>query len=402
MASKKPTVKKHSKISPSGAHRWLNCPGAPTLEARFPNQDSAYSLEGTDAHNLLEHCIKEVRPASSYVGRELIREDGSIMLVTSDMASAVDKCYHWAIETVNSLDGATITAETRYELPWIHKDLSGTCDITIRQPFGNLIIADYKHGKGVDVPVENNEQLMIYALGALGPLDKSGVEQYEMIDIVIWQPRTNEEPKIWSITPKELRLWGEKTLKPGATRAAKGSKSLKPGDWCRFCKAKANAACPKLNARGLELLKNEEKVPDLKELSPAVIAEIMTKLPLFDQWRKALEEKAYAILLEGGNLPGFKLVEGRANRQWVDENLAKETLGRLIPFDFAQFFTQKFDTVAQAEKKLKKIGGVALDTFYAELVTKPEGKPTIAPAGDKRPALEVKNPSNYFKNEEID
>ena len=396
-------ARKHSVISPSGSHRWLNCPGSAKREAKYPNKDSAYSLEGTDAHSLLEHCIKEIRPASSYVGKELIREDGTFFIVDAEMAACVDLCYQWAMETVNSLDGATITPETRYELPFIHKELAGTCDITIRQPFGKLIICDYKHGKGINVEVVGNSQLMIYALGALGALDKSGVERYEMIDIVIWQPRTNEEPKIWQISPKELRLWGEKTLKPGATKAVKGSKSLVPGEWCQFCKVKDNMQCPKLNQRAIDVFKNEEKTPDVKDLTPAMMGEIWPKLALFDVWKKALLDTMTGIMLDGGEIPGVKLVEGRSNRAWKDEKLAQETLGRLIPFDFNTLFSQKFATVAQAEKILKKIkSDVALETFYAELVEKPQGKPTIAPSDDKRPALDLKGLTDYFTNEEND
>lgn len=395
--------RKHSVISPSGSHRWLNCPGSAKREAKYPNKDSVYSLEGTDAHSLLEHCIKELRPASSYVGKELIREDGTFFIVDAEMAACVDLCYQWAMETVNSLDGAIITPETRYELPFIHKELAGTCDITIRQPFGKLIICDYKHGKGINVKVVNNSQLMIYALGALGELDKSGVERYEMIDIVIWQPRTNEEPKIWQVTPKELRLWGEKTLKPGAIKAAKGSKSLSPGDWCQFCKVKDNMQCPKLNQRAIDVFKNEEKTPEVTDLTPAMMGEIWPKLALFDMWKKALLDRMRGVMLDGGEIPGVKLVEGRSNRVWKDEKLAQETLGRLIPFDFNSLFTQKFSTVAQAEKILKKIkSDVALETFYAELVDKPQGKPTIAPADDKRPALDLKGLTDYFTNEEND
>lgn len=385
-------MSKHSIISPSKAKRWINCPFSAKEEAKFPDTTSSYAQEGTDAHSLLEWCLLfNIDPLEV----ETAKINDVEMTFSEEMRECVSMAYEYTKKLEREL-GAKATAETRYELTWLHKELSGTCDVTIREPFGELIIMDYKHGKGVDVKVENNEQLMIYALGALGELHKSGVEIYSNIRLVILQPRTSSEPKEWNITPKELRLWGDKVLKPAAVKAAKGSKSAKVGEWCHWCKVGAAMKCPKKNAKELELFKNESTVPDVKNLTPNQMAEIYVQLPRFNAWVENLEKALYSHLIEGNKVEGLKLVEGKSARKWKDENVAKETLERLCPDE--SFYVTKFVTAPQAEKILKKVGGAALASFD-DLVEKPQGKPTIASIDDKRPAL-VLDAATLFHNEE--
>jgi hypothetical protein len=384
---------KHSIISPSSAYRWLNCPGSARAEAKYPDESSEYAQEGTDAHRLFEKCILKKVPALHYLGSNLLREDGGIFQVTDEMVENIQ----WCLDYVFDLNQDSIQAETKYELPFVHKELAGTCDVTIREPFGELTVIDLKYGQGVDVEAVGNPQLMIYALGALGELDKTGVESFETVKMVILQPRKSRFPKEWVVSPHELRTWADRTLKPGAEKAVKGSKSFRDGEWCKFCKVNKHLACPKINNKALELFTNEEKIPLVKDFSPEQMSNILKNLPRFDEWRKNLEEQAFQVMMDGGEIPGFKLVEGRSVRKWKDEEEAKSVLKRLCPGE--DFMETKFMSLAQVEKKLKALNNTFVLFNFSELVIKPEGKPTIVSVEDKRPALEVLTATELFEKE---
>ena len=58
----------HALLSPSAAHRWLNCTAAPRLEANQIDEGSDYAREGTLAH---AYCARLLRSA----GRQRKRRD---------------------------------------------------------------------------------------------------------------------------------------------------------------------------------------------------------------------------------------------------------------------------------------------------------------------------------------
>lgn len=46
------------------------------------------------------------------------------------------------------------------------------------------------------------------------------------------------------------------------------------------------------------------------------------------------------------------------------------------------------------------MGKKQFDEILGELIVKPQGKPTLAPITDKRPAINVTNATNEFKMED--
>ena len=48
----------HALLSPSSAHRWMNCTPAPRLEAKLPEKTSDFAREGTVAHSVCEITVK--------------------------------------------------------------------------------------------------------------------------------------------------------------------------------------------------------------------------------------------------------------------------------------------------------------------------------------------------------
>ncbi len=104
-------------------------------------------------------------------------------------------------------------------------------------------------------------------------------------------------------------------------------------------------------------------------------------------------------MAEGTRIPGFKLVEGRSQRQWKEEKeveiVLKPILGDKI------FAPQKLLSPAQMEKALKATRADAL-VYLGDLIIKPAGNPTIAPESDKRAALLLAvAPIQIFSQEDI-
>ena len=54
--------RKHSLLSPSGAHRWMACTPSAMLERRFPDTGSQAAAEGTLAHELAELKVRNLAP----------------------------------------------------------------------------------------------------------------------------------------------------------------------------------------------------------------------------------------------------------------------------------------------------------------------------------------------------
>jgi hypothetical protein len=98
-------------------------------------------------------------------------------------------------------------------------------------------------------------------------------------------------------------------------------------------------------------------------------------------WAGAVKEHAQSVLAAGGIVPGYKLVAGRALRRWADEKAAGDKLDDILG---DEAYVVKLISPSQAEKKLgrKKAGEIA------DLIVKPQGKPTLAPEADPRPAID--------------
>ena len=393
----------HSIIAPSGAHRWMNCLGSAKMEARYPDVSNPFAEEGTNAHRLLEKCVINGWSADTYAGKEIMREDGLCYIPSEEMIENIQWCLDYINETSKGLQTEDITAETRYNLPFIHPELSGTCDVTIRQTLGELVIVDLKYGRGIEVHPKQNPQLMIYALGALGP--RQDLPDYDSVRLVILQPRTGREPKEWVINPEDLWDWGYKTLKAKAERAAKGSRSFKAGNWCRFCKGAAD--CAKLKEQSMAIageVFGGPALPRATDLTPEQIGEILPKLDIFTIWEKAVRQRANEILLSGQDVPGFKVVEGRTRRSWLAEEDIVSALATVAP-GHKGFFKTSVLTPAQLEKVIKKdFSGdkknKLMEILNANLEAK-EGKPTVVPESDKRPALNFDKAQDVFVDEDL-
>lgn len=391
---------KHALLSASSASRWLKCTAAPRFEEGLPENTSEYAEEGRLAHAIGElKVLKKRTPMSTRTYNTRLNKLKKNPLYDPEMDKTTDLYLEHITEQVMDYDSApTVAVEVRVDFSDYVPEGFGTCDCCIIG--GDLLsITDYKHGKGVPVSAVGNPQMKLYALGALRRYAAVFGDTIKRVRMTIDQPRldsyTTDE-----ITVEELRAWGE-SIKPIAQRAFSGLGEFVPGDHCRFCRGKAQCRARANVNTALEDFKDcvpagawEEKAeahvaaggvvngtpPPL--LTDAEIGDLLERGAHLVQWYKDLEEYATEALKNGKEIPGWKLVAGRSNRTFTDQDAAIQAV-IAAGYDEALVYDRKPKTLSELEKLMgKKEFAEKIGSF----VTKPLGKPTLAPASDKREA----------------
>ncbi len=381
----------HAKLSASGAKKWLNCPGSVLLETRIEEKPSEYASEGTTAHSLGEAKIRlAIKEITRVKYHKLIKN----LEITEDMESYTDDYRDFVIEQYNAAKARTKDAvlllEQRLDFsPWVPEGF-GTGDCVIIAD-GLMEIIDLKYGKGVQVYAPENPQLRLYALGAINEFEF--MYDIKEVKMTIFQPRTdNIDSDIQTID--KLLDWGEE-VKEKATVAFKGSELCCAGKHCDdgFCKARP--ICRVYAEERSRIAALDFKKP--AELSEDEIAEVIDLSERLSKWATLVKDYALDQAVNHGvKYPGFKLVEGRSNRQYaVDDTLvAAKLIGAGYKDD--DIWPRKLKGITDLEKYLSK---KVFKELIGEMVIKPQGKPTLVPAEDKRAELNTeKNATEDFKN----
>lgn len=367
----------HAKLSPSGAHRWMRCPGSVTLEADFPDESSVYAAEGTAAHLLASDELEGKQPARERIGT-LVSVDGFDFVVDKVMVAYVEDYVKLVREYA---EGGSLLVEQRVPIGHLtgEEGATGTSDaVIVHANEGRLTIVDLKYGMGVRVMAADNEQAMMYALGALERYEQ--LADFTDVCMVIHQPRLNSVSEHW-IRVEDLMMFAHKvSIAADLTRS--NTRLFEPGEkQCKFCKAKS--VCPALQAIVDEMTDEEATADDFADLGDNSLSVAMGRVELIEQWCKGVRAEVERRLTKGIEVPGYKLVEGRkGNRAWSDAKDAEKRLSAVLKRD--EMYEEKFISPATAEKLLKKDPeGMAL---LEELTHRPEGKLSVAPVTDKRPA----------------
>lgn len=377
----------HALLSASSAHRWINCTPAPYLEARHPDSDSDAAAEGTAAHELAEHKLRLVldeptqRPESDWIDEDM--EDHTDTYVDHVMAE-----LH---RTKQDSPGAFLAIEQRLDFSHIVPDGFGTSDATIVGD-GTMTVVDFKYGKGVKVEAEGNPQMRLYALGALAQFGM--IYDIHTVRMVIFQPRISNISTS-EIGVDELTTWAEEVVRPAAELAATGEGQLQAGEWCQFCRhapqctALAKQMFAPVPTTGDELT---PAAPDPDTLTDAQVAQIVAVSTELKKWLGKVEAHALAQANDGHTYPGLKLVEGRAVRKYTDT----DAVAAVVTSETAED-PYKPREVLGITAMTKLLGKKQFDELLGQYVHKPEGKPTLVPVSDKRPALEVATAETVFQ-----
>lgn len=381
----KHSERKHALLSASGASRWLNCtPSAKLEETHGEAKDSPYAAEGTLAHEYAEVLIRDMILKNISVAEkeakisELIDND----LFTQDILDAVpiyvNYCYEQFTAAKTHNPGAIMEIEQRLDLTEFVPESFGTADCSIIDD-DVLEIIDLKFGKGVPVYAEWNTQLMLYGLGALRKYEI--MYDISRIRLTIVQPRINNISS-FLIEVDELLEWANTELREKALMAFEGKGELKAGDWCKFCAVKNR--CRKLYEQQFEIAKLEFTDPEL--LSDEEVADIIARAPRFVEYVNSITTYAQEKAIAGKQWPGFKLVEGRSQRKWAgdEDEIASTIFARCPELSEDELFDMKLKTITAVEKIM---GKKRFEDILGDVVVKPQGKPTLVPVDDKRPAI---------------
>lgn len=361
----------HALLSASSAHRWLACPPSAVAAEAYPDQDTEFTREGTLAHEVAEvvarqRLLPSTAPASLPEG------------ATHEMVDCANEYADYILEQLKS-EHALVLLEQRVDYsPWAPGGF-GTCDCIIVQD-DVLTIIDYKYGQGVAVDATDNSQMKLYALGALN--DYGFALEVTKVEMHIFQPRINNVSKDTQQV-EDLMAWAEKTVRPIAQKAAKGKGTYSAGEHCRFCPHAGR--CRKLTQTCTEYVEAHDLRVAMPVLAPHEVADVLRMEPLISLWIKRVKDQALTSLLNGQEIPGYKVVEGKqGNRKWSDEPTVEAVLlnAGYSPEDITE---TKLRTPAAMDKA---IGKKKVAELLEQLIDRSPGAPTVVPASDKRPAYD--------------
>lgn len=361
---------KHALLSASSSNRWLNCPPSARLNAQPETTVSSYALEGTEAHTLCEFFLKEA------LGMKADDPRGRLTFYTDEMKQAATVYVDHILECLEAAKLTTpdplVFIEQRLDFSDYVPEGFGTADCVIIAE-NTLSLFDFKYGTGILVDAEKNSQLMLYGLAATLMFDV--LYDFDKVQMTIVQPR-RDNISTYSISKEELMHWAEKTVRPIAKLAFEGKGEFKAGKHCQFCAVKAT--CRERAEANLALAQYE--FCEVELLSDEEVADVLDKADDLISWAKDVKEYALSSAISGKAFPGYKLVEGRSNRKYTDEEAVAEAVSKAgyEPYEKKLLGITAMTTL---------LGQRQFNELLGHLVMKPEGKPTLVPESDKRPVM---------------
>ena len=395
----------HALLSASSSKQWLHCTPSARLQEQFPNESSVYAAEGTFAHEVCEYKVKKYM-------KERVKRPQSEEYYTEEIDQITDVYAEFVISVIEEMkrNGCEplVMVEEKVDYSHIAPSGFGTADMLIigrdENGKGVLHIADFKTGQGVFVDADHNSQMMLYALGGLAAYGY--IYDIEIVRMSIIQPRL-ENISTFECTRKELENWGE-SIRETAKLAYEGKGEQKPGDWCRFCRAKPVCKACKDEALSLcreEFLdldegalsdntsalpeKGENAEPVFKQPGLVPISELAQLLPTLNRISSWIESVFAFISSEAINhgvpIPGYKVVEGRSKRVFTD---TKGVVDTAVANGYTDLYKKQLITLTEFEKMM---GKKKFAELLGKYVTKPPGKLSLVPESDPRAAVEINN-----------
>lgn len=407
----------HSLFAPSAAARWSRCRGALALSQalKIKDKSSIFAAEGSVAHHVASEHLGNDTPLDTFLGQK-IEHDGFVIEVTQTM---LDHVADYANLVREYAQGGTLLVEVRVDFSKTinYPAQTGTSDIVVLHD-DRLTVIDLKYGMGVRVdssyqeeviypmgeervPVrltKPNEQMALYACGAYEEF--GAFADIKEIVLVIHQPRLNHVSE-YSMPVAALVAFGAEMAAAVAVNDAcltgvdDYNDHLVPGDkQCKFCPNSARCIA-------LERVVDETVVDDFADMIVASqapddqLARAMDRVDAIESWCKAVRAEAERRLLAGLPVPGYKLVDGRqGNRKWTSESDAEAKL-KSFRLKQDEMYERSLIPPTKAEKLLKKSDPKRWEKLQ-ELISRGDGKPSVAPAADPRPAKDIQPVTDDF------
>ena len=397
----------HALLSASSSKQWLHCPPSVRLQESFPNESSVYAEEGTFAHEVCEYKVRK------YLHERVTRPQ-SDQYYTEEIDQITDVYAEFVITVIEEMkrNGCEPLVLVEERVDYSHIALSGfgTADMLIvgkdENGKGLLHICDFKAGQGVFVNCDHNSQMMLYALGGLAAYGY--IYEIETVRMTIIQPRL-DNISTFECSRQELEAWGE-SIRPIARLAYEGRGEQKPGDWCRFCRAKP--VCRACAEEALALAREEfldldagafsddteetdttapydpdTQTPVFKQPGLIPLSELSEILPTLNRISSWIDSVFAFVSTEainhGVSIPGYKVVEGRSRRVFTDTNAVVDVA---LENGYTDLYKRQLISLTEFEKMMGKKRFAELLGHY---VVKPPGKLVLVPESDPRPPVDL-------------
>jgi hypothetical protein len=375
------TERAHAYVGPSAWDSWSVCAAYPWMNEQFPSEPTEYSAHGECQHKLRERCLNEGLDADHFIG-ETVSADGFEFEVDAEWSRWLQPGIDWIREQSGEL-----YVEHRVDLSTWMPGQFGTLDTGIILP-ELIIINDYKGGKGINVEVEGNGQLMLYALGFWDKVARHKTEATEFM-LVIDQPRIGPGQKEWRVSLDQLLKFGEIAALAFQRTQVEEPEFGVSTKGCQMCPGHVNAACPAVHRFCLELIGMDPDttpsevpvLPQIDHLSSEQRSHLIEHAGMLRKWLAGIHNYQLSEAIAGNPTPGLKAVATLGDRSWRDEAEAEAYWTGKMPA--REVFNKKLKSPAQMER----VAGTRNWSKAQVLIVRPEGKPALVPEYDPRPAL---------------
>nr|DAG52170.1 MAG TPA: Protein of unknown function (DUF2800) [Caudoviricetes sp.] len=366
----------HAILSPSSAKRWINCTPSALLAEAAGSKSSVYAEEGTLAHEIAEYALTQYLNGAydPIMDEALPIKDEHLKnpLFSIDMANYIrDYCDYVIGENyeMQKADGLSkMFLERKVDITDYAPDSFGSVDVTLVSD-ETIHIIDLKYGAGVKVTADHNEQMMLYALGALKAAASKDITNIRM---TIAQVRLDHYDT-FEMSKGELLEWAEKVLKPAAKAAIRGEGKQVIGSWCGFCPVKAQC-----RAQRDAILADFEEKPEPLLLSDEEIVDLIGKIDTYKSWIESVNKYVYDRAIQGHKWEGYKLVAGRTSRVIKDEAKIRQAL--LNEFLEDEVLNIKLKGIGDLEKLL---GKKVFSARFGDAIESRPGAPKLVPESAK-------------------
>lgn len=366
----------HAILSPSSAKRWINCTPSALLAEAAGSKSSVYAEEGTLAHEIAEYALTQYLNGSydPIMDEELPIKGEHLKnpLFSIDMANYIREYCEFVIGEgyeMQKQDGACqMFLERKVDITDYAPDSFGSVDVTLESSH-TIHIIDLKYGAGVKVTADRNEQMMLYALGALGAAASHNITNILM---TIAQVRLDHYDT-FEMSKGELLDWAEKVLKPAGKAAIRGEGKQVIGSWCGFCPVKAQC-----RAQRDAILADFDEKPEPLLLSDEEIVDLIDKIDTYKSWIESVNKYVYDRAIQGHKWEGYKLIAGRTSRVIKDEAKIRQAL--LNEFLEDEVLNIKLKGIGDLEKLL---GKKVFSARFGDAIESRPGAPKLVPESAK-------------------